>query len=188
MGVADPDYLKTVDAFIDYLKEQPEVRHATGFTDVMKRLNKNMNGDNEAFYRIPDSRELAAQYMLLYELSLPYGLDITNQVNSNKSASRVSVSLGKHSAMEIIAMDNRAVEWLKENAPEYMVTEGASTTVMFSHITERNITSMIGGLVGALILISIIIMFAVKSVKLGLISLIPNLAPAGMAFGIVGHF
>ena len=188
MGVADPDYLKTVDAFIDYLKEQPEVRHATGFTDVMKRLNKNMNGDNEAFYRIPDNRELAAQYMLLYELSLPYGLDITNQVNSNKSASRVSVSLGKHSAMEIIAMDNRAVEWLKENAPEYMVTEGASTTVMFSHITERNIKSMIGGVVGALILISIIIMFAVKSVKLGLISLIPNLAPAGMAYGLWAIF
>ena len=188
MGVADPAYLKTVDAFISFLKDQPEVRHATGFTDVMKRLNKNMNGDQEAFYRIPDDRELAAQYMLLYELSLPYGLDLTNQVNSDKSASRVSVSLGKHSAMEIIAMDHRAVEWLEQNAPEYMVTEGASTTVMFSHITERNIKSMIGGVVGALILISIIIMFAVKSFKLGLISLIPNLAPAGMAYGLWAIF
>ena len=85
-------------------------------------------------------------------------------------------------------MDHRAVEWLEQNAPEYMVTEGASTTVMFSHITERNIKSMIGGVVGALILISIIIMFAVKSFKLGLISLIPNLAPAGMAYGLWAIF
>jgi predicted RND superfamily exporter protein len=188
MGVADPAYLTTVDAFIKFLQSQPEVRHATGFTDVMKRLNKNMNGDKQEFYRIPESRELAAQYMLLYELSLPYGLDITNQVNGDKSASRVSVSLGKHTAMEIIAMDQRAVQWLEQNAPEYMVTEGASTTVMFSHITERNIKSMVGGVLAALILISIIIMFAVKSVKLGLISLIPNLAPAGMAFGLWAIF
>lgn len=188
MGVADPEYLRTVDAFIEFLKKQPEVRHATGFTDVMKRLNKNMNADQQAFYRIPDDRELSAQYMLLYELSLPYGLDITNQVNSDKSASRVSVSLGKHSAMEVIALDQRAVEWLKKNAPNYMVTEGASNTVMFAHITERNIKSMIGGVVGALFLISIIIMFAIKSFKLGLISLIPNLAPVAMAFGIWAIF
>ncbi len=188
MGVADPEYLKTVDAFIEFMKTQEEVRHVTGFTDVMKRLNKNMNGDDEAFYRIPGNRELAAQYMLLYELSLPYGLDITNQVNSDKSASRVSVSLGKHTATEIIALDNRAVAWLEKNAPEHMVTEGASTTIMFSHITERNIKSMIGGVVGALFLISIIIMFAVKSIKLGLISLVPNLAPAGMGYGLWAVF
>ncbi len=184
MNVADPEYLATIDAFADFLRSQPEVRHVSSFSDVMKRLNKNMNSDNEAFYRVPESRALAAQYMLLYELSLPYGLDITNQVNTDKSATRMVVSLDKKTSIEIINLDKRATKWLEENAPAYMVTEGASTGVMFAHITERNIKSMIGGVVGALFLISFIIMIALKSVRLGLISLVPNLVPTGMGFGI----
>ena len=188
MGVVDPAYLNTIDAFADFLRSQPEVRHVGTFSDVMKRLNKNMNGDDESYYKVPNDRQLAAQYMLLYELSLPYGLDLTNQVNGNKSATRMSVQIDKITAQEIIALDNRAVAWLEENAPQYMVTEGASTAVMFAHITERNIKSMIGGVVGALFLISFIIMIAIKSVKLGFISLIPNLVPAGMAFGLWAVF
>lgn len=188
MGVVDPDYLKTIDAFAEYLRSQPEVRHVGSFSDVMKRLNKNMNGDDEAYYKIPDDRQLAAQYMLLYELSLPYGLDLTNQVNGNKSASRITVQIDKITAQQIISLDQRAVAWLEDNAPEYMVTEGASTAVMFAHITERNIKSMIGGVIGALFLISFIIMISIKSIKLGLISLIPNLVPAGMAFGLWAVF
>ena len=188
MGVIAPDYLNTIDAFAEFLRTQPEVRHVGSFSDVMKRLNKNMNGDDEAYYKVPDDRQLAAQYMLLYELSLPYGLDLTNQVNGNKSATRMTVQIDKITAQQIIALDNRAVAWLEENAPQYMVTEGASTAVMFAHITERNIKSMIGGVVGALFLISFIIMLAIKSVKLGFISLIPNLVPAGMAFGLWAVF
>lgn len=188
MGVADPEYLRILDGFSQFLREQPEVRSVSTYSDVMKRLNKNMNGDDEAFYSLPDSRELAAQYLLLYELSLPYGLDLTNQINSDKSASRILVRIDKLAAVETIDFDNRAVAWLKENAPAHMVKEGASTTVMFAHITERNIKSMIGSVVGALFLISLIIMVAIKSFKLGLISLLPNLVPAGLAFGIWGIF
>ncbi len=188
MNVADPEYLKTIDGFAEYLRSQPEVRHVNSFSDVMKRLNKNMNSDDEAFYRVPDSRELAAQYMLLYELSLPYGLDITNQVNNDKSATRIIVQIDKITSNEVIDLDHRAVQWLKDNAPAHMLTEGASTTMMFSHITARNISSMIGGVVGALFLISFIIMLALKSLRLGLISLVPNLVPAGMGFGLWAIF
>ncbi len=188
MNVADPEYLNTVDAFAEFIRSQPEVRHVSSFSDVMKRLNKNMNADDEAYYRVPDNRELASQYMLLYELSLPYGLDITNQVNTDKSATRVVVQMDKITSNEVIDLDHRAVQWLKDNAPDYMLTEGASTTMMFSHITARNISSMIGGVVAALFLISFIILVALRSVRLGLISLVPNLVPAGMGFGLWAIF
>jgi len=188
LGVADPKFLSTVDAFAEFMRKQSEVRHVNSFSDTMKRLNKNMHGDDPAYYKIPEDRQLAANFLFFYTLSLPSGLDITNQVNLDKSATRVIVQIDNVSANEMIALDKRAVKWLEDNAPEHMVTEGASTAIMFSHITERNIKSMVGGVVGALILISIIIMFAIKSLKLGLISLIPNLVPAGLGFGLWGVF
>lgn len=187
-GIADPAYLAKIDEFAQWLRQQEHVRHVGTFSDVMKRLNKNMHNDAAEFYALPANRELAAQYLLLYELSLPYGLDITNQVNADKSATRLMVSIDKITAQQLIALDKKAVAWLKEHAPQNMVTEGASTNVMFAHITERNIKSMVGGTLGALVLISLIILVAIKSIKLGLISLIPNLVPAGMGFGLWAVF
>jgi predicted RND superfamily exporter protein len=67
-----------------------------------------------------------------------------------------------------------------------MHRDGASPTLMFSNIGARNIKSMLLGTTVALILISLILIFALRSVKIGLLSLIPNLIPAALAFGLWG--
>lgn len=185
-GVSDPEFLNKVEDFANWYRTMPGVRHVYSITDVMKRLNKNMHGDDEAYYKLPDNQELAAQYLLLYELSLPYGLDINNQINVDKTATKITVSLIDLSTKDLLLIEQQATDWLKENAPTGMQVAGASPTIMFAHITKRNIESMIFGTTFALIVISGILMFALRSVKIGLISLIPNLTPAIMAFGLWG--
>ena len=185
-GINDPEYLGTVERFADWFRRQPKVIHVNTITDTVKRLNKNMHGDDESWYAIPDQRELAAQYLLLYEMSLPFGLDLNNQINVDKSSSRMTVNLDSLSATEIRDMDERARDWLKANAPEHMFTYGTGVSVMWAHITGRNIKSMLAASVWALLLISGILIIALRNVKLGVLSLIPNLTPAIMAFGVWG--
>lgn len=182
-GLSEPEFLAKVNAFADWYREQPEVKHVNVIADTFKRLNKNMHSDDMSWYKLPDARNLAAQYLLLYEMSLPYGLDLNNQINVDKSSTRVSVTLETLSTTETLALENRAVQWMEDNAPE-LVTQGASPTIMFSHIGMRNIKSMLTGTTVALVLISLVLLFALRSVKMGLISLVPNLAPAAMAFGV----
>jgi hypothetical protein len=67
-----------------------------------------------------------------------------------------------------------------------MWTVPASTNLMFSHISERNIKSSLLATFIALGLIAIILAIAFRSVKFGALSLLPNLAPGLMAFGIWG--
>ena len=76
--------------------------HVYSYSDIVKRLNKNMHGDEQAFYRIPEDRRLAAQYLLLYELSLPYGLDLNDRISVDKSATRVTASVGEVSTVEVV--------------------------------------------------------------------------------------
>ena len=73
-GITDPGYLRKVEAFAEWCRKQTEVTHVQAFSDIMKRLNKNMHGDDPAFYEIPEDPKLAAQYLLLYEFSLPFGM------------------------------------------------------------------------------------------------------------------
>ena len=185
-GVADPEYLRHLEAFADWFRRQPRVLHVNVLTDIMKRLNKNMHGDDPEWYRLPDDRELAAQYLLLYEFSLPFGLDLTNQINVKKSATRMTVTLENVSSNDLLRVEAEAQAWLRDHAPDYMRAQGVSPSVMFAHIGYRNIRSMLEGTSAALVLISAILIFALRSLRLGLISLIPNLVPIAMAFGVWG--
>ena len=184
-GISNPDYLEKLEAFSQWLRSQPEVVHVNSITDIFKRLNKNMHGDDPAWYRLPESRELAAQYLLLYELSLPYGLDLNNQINIDKSATQLMVTLDEISSVELRNVAQRGERWLEENAPS-MASIGNGPSIMFAYISERNIKSMLLGTFVGLVLISMILILALRSLKLGLLSLIPNLLPAGLAFGIWG--
>jgi predicted RND superfamily exporter protein len=186
-GVSNPDYLRNVEDFANWMRQQPEVLHVNTITDIFKRLNRNMHADDDAWYRLPEERELAAQYLLLYEMSLPYGLDLNNQIDLDKSATRVSVTLKTISSNEVLKLERLAQQWFADHAPELAV-KGASPTIMFANIGKRNIESMLVGTSVALVLISLLLVFALRSLKLGIISLIPNLLPAGVAFGLWGLF
>jgi len=186
-GITEPLYLQKVDDFANWYRKQPKVVNVAAFSDVMKRLNKNMHDDDSAFYKVPEDSALAAQYLLLYELSLPMGRDLNDQIDVSKSSTRMTVVARDLSAKEQREMDERAVLWLKANTPKYMHTEGSGLSVMFAHISKRNIEGMLVGTIIAMALISLILIFALKSLRLGLISLIPNFVPAAMAFGLWGY-
>ena len=184
--ISDPEYLRHVEAFANWYRSQPAVMHVNTITDVMKRLNKNMHGDDPSWYRLPDDNALSAQYLLLYEFSLPFGLDLNNQINLSKTATRMTVTVGTTSTEALLALEASAKTWLAANAPPYLLVDGASSAIMFAHIGHRNIRSMLEGTTIALVLISAILLVALRSIRIGLLSIIPNLVPAGVAFGLWG--
>ena len=185
-GIADPDFLQHVEELAQWYRQQPETNHVNTLSDTFKRLNRSMHGDDPAWYRLPEAKDLAAQYLLLYEMSLPYGLDLNNQINLDKSATRFSVTVQNLSTTDFLALVDRAEGWMKKNLPPVMQAEAASPTVMFAHIGKKNIRSMLVGTIVALVLISFILILSLRSIKIGLMSLIPNLVPVGMAFGLWG--
>jgi predicted RND superfamily exporter protein len=186
-GVNKPQTLQQIEAFSQWLRVQPEIDHVSTITDTFKRLNKNMHADDPSYYSLPDDRELAAQYLLLYEMSLPYGLDLTNQLSMNKAATRIMTMVKNSGSKELTALESRAKEWFSTNAPDLVLTV-ASPGLMFAHIGEANMASMLKGTLIALVLISCLLVFALKSFKIGVISLIPNLLPAAIGFGIWGIY
>ncbi|NOR43805.1 MAG: MMPL family transporter [Gammaproteobacteria bacterium] len=184
-GISNPAYLANTAKFAQYLRSQPEVKHVQTISDTFKRLNKNMHGDDPAWHHLPEERNLAAQYLLLYEMSLPYGLDLNNQIDIDKSATKIAVTLETLTSNEVIAFDEASMLWLQENTPS-IKPYSSGPTIMFAHLGKRNINSMLIGTSVALVLISAVLIFFLGSVKYGFISLLPNLTPALAAFGIWG--
>ncbi|EHK9002469.1 MMPL family transporter [Vibrio vulnificus] len=182
-GIASPEFLEVLGEFTSWLREQPETDHVASLSDIYKRLNKNMHGDDSAYYALPAERELAAQYLLLYEMSLPFGLDLNNQVNVDKSSVKLQLTVKNLGSVELVALEERIYQWFASNAPRYQVV-ASSPSLMFAHIGETNMASMLSTLPITLILISALMIFALRSWRLGVISLVPNIAPAVIGFGL----
>ncbi|WP_020408152.1 efflux RND transporter permease subunit [Hahella ganghwensis] len=183
--INEPEFLKKVDRFKDWLLLQPEIVHVVSYTNVIKRLNQNMNAGDETYYRIPENRELSAQYQLLYELSLPFGLDLNNIINFDKSALKITALVKGQKAKQLLEIESRIDQWLATHLPE-LRTAGGGISIMFSHLGQNNIHSMVSGSLLGLFFITITLILALRSIKYGLISIIPNALPAAMAFGIWG--
>lgn len=183
--VHEPEYLASLKRFVDWLSAQEHVEYVSSYIDVIQRLNRNMHGDDPAYYRIPQDRQLAAQYHLFYEMSLPEGLDLNNQISFDQSATKVVVWTGQTPTTDFLDIEARAHQWLKDNEPA-LTTHGASVHMMFASLGQRTVKSMTLGAIFAVLGVTLTILIALRSLKYGLLSLVPNAFPAAMALGLWG--
>jgi len=182
-GISEPEYLANLERLTDFMREQALVTHVYSISDIMKRLNRNMHADDDSYYQLPDGRDLSAQYLLLYELSLPYGLDLNDRINIDKSATRVTATIEQATSAETKTFFNDVDAFMQDNMPSYMYAKPTSAAVMFTYISERNMQNMLVGTILAIAAIAVIMMFALQNVALGTLSLVPNGLPILTTFG-----
>ena len=183
--VTEPGYLQQVKSFEQWWKTQPHVRHTSALPRVFERLHKNLNDDDPAFERLPDDGTLLAQYLLLFELSLPQGLDLTDQISVDRQASRLTVIFDDVSTQDMLSAEAAAIEWMEAN---WEGLEGKPTgqPLMFAHMSDRNSRNMLASNVLLLALISVMLIVPFRSLRIGIGTLMPNLMPALVGFAVWG--
>lgn len=184
-GVYDPSYQRHLADFLAWLRAQPHVVSVIGVPDITLRIEKAMNAGKSGA-TIPDDSDRIAQYFLLYELSLPYGSSLNDQINVSRSSSRVTAILRHVKSSEIRAFSMQAHAWLAANAPPAMEAKGISINVLFSNVSWINIRSMIGTTIASMLVIAVIVGVALRSTTYGLLSILMNLLPSIVGFGVWG--
>ncbi|WP_045857670.1 efflux RND transporter permease subunit [Teredinibacter purpureus] len=182
-GIVDPEFMRQAESFSNWLRLKAEVAYVATYTDTIKKLNKNLHADNPEFYALPDNQSMAAQYLLLLEMSLPYGLDMNNRINIDKSAARATAIFKNIGSKDLLRIEADAKDWISHNANRITMS-AASPNLMFAHISERNITNIAMGTIIAFVLISALLIIPLKSVRLGGIALIGMIAPSLVCFGL----
>jgi predicted RND superfamily exporter protein len=185
-GVYAVEYQQQLNHLALWISEQNAVGYVDALSAQVKELNQKLNADDKKMYKIPDSRELIAQSLLAYEMSLPLGMGMDQYINIDRSASRLTVNLHKSTSKQLIALDKKILLQAKTHYPMLHLESGTGLDMVFANISDSNSLSLMKGTALALFLISIILIFVFKSLRLGLISLIPNIMPIILAYGAWG--
>lgn len=184
--ISESNYINSVEKMVSWLREQREVMTVVSFTDVIKSIHRAMHHGDEAFYSLPDNSELLAQYVLLNELSTPYGHDLSNRIAFDKTSIKLTVGFNDISNQELRTFNSNLKNWMKENLPMYMHVEPTSPPLLFAYIWHDSALSNIISMLIAIIFISLTVSIAFKSLFLGFLVVIPNLFPAIVGFGVWG--
>lgn len=182
-GVFEPEYLAFIERFQSWLENQSEVKFVDSALHRIKHLNRLIHDGDDSFYAIPESKELTAQYFLLYEMSLPFGQDVAHQITFDKRAMKVTARLSNMSSLEMTAFEQKTQAWLANNMNDNLEYMHSSPALIFSKISQANVVSLLEGAFMAFMMISITLAFIFRSAFIGLLTLLPNLLPIGIAFG-----
>ncbi len=195
-GIHDPDYLRTLAAFVAFLEAQPETRSVHAWTTVLARIHATVaagEGVRVAPGSLPEQRQLAANYLLMYQMSLPVGQDPNNLIDVDQSASRVVVRFGDMRSSQMLEIEARIDAWWARVASE-RTARGATAiahphgaiNLIFSHLGGRNVEAMLWANVWGVLAIAAFIAFALRNRLTGLLSVGMNLVPLGLAFALWG--
>ena len=178
-GLYEPSILNAIDDFskkiIDIKSEKYFVGKTLSLVDIIKETNKALNENKKEFYTIPQDKDMIAQELLLFENS--GSDDLEDFVDSGFSKARITVKLPYIDALDytqLIAKINEEIKIHFENKAQVTVT---GTSNLLARIMDAAIHSSAISYMLALVLITIMMLILIGDVKIGLISMIPNIAP-----------
>jgi len=184
-GALEPDFLLRVDALETFIAGQPWIRKTLSVVDILKEMNQAMHDGDPAFYRVPDSREEVAQYLLLYGMSgNQEDLDVLlTPDNHHVRLSCTGLDMGTKNFFELM----RRTE---EKAAALFPSPGACRVTGRSLLAQRALSNVIRDMMVSIFtafgIICVTVSLLYRSLRVGLISMVPNIIPLVFTMGFMG--
>ena len=173
-GIKDYDFVKKVEELKNYIDNKNFVAKSVDIVSIIKEMNKSLHGDLPEYYMIPREKNAIAEQLFLYTMSLPQGMDLNNRVSLDNESIRMSILWNiKDTERWLFYLED-----FKKKASSLGLNVGATgKSFLFHHMADYVVETFFYSITLALFFVSILMMIIFKSVKLGLLSLIPNMIP-----------
>ncbi|ADN08977.1 efflux RND transporter permease subunit [Sulfurimonas autotrophica] len=179
-GIKNALFMKTVDKFSKEFKAKfPDARHTSSLVDVVKKFNEVIDANKS----IPDNNNLIAQYLLLYSLSLPQGMEINDKMDVDERLLRLTASMNVVDTSKDLQMIEWIEEWWKKTPYSAQVN---GQTQMFAHMQADVTDTLIESILLAIVVTSLLMFFIFKKLRMIPLFLIPNILPIILVIGVMG--
>jgi hypothetical protein len=177
----DPANLAVIDGLQRYAESLDGVDRSMSFVDFLKDMNMSFNDENPEYYRIPDSLNMVSQYLLLYDSD-----DIDEFITPRYDHARILLRISEHSSAGqagIIASLRCFIDATPHEGLHIRVTGRAVKDV---NTIDALVRGQVESLALAAAVITAIMFLSLRSLRIGAMSLIPNMFPIVVNFGIMG--
>ncbi len=184
-GIKEPAALREIERVQQFAERDPDlVRKTYSIVDVLKDLNRAFHSDDPSYYRIPESRELVAQYLLLYEMS--GGEETEKLVSPDYRRAGLELRLRLGPTSEIAGLHRDVMTAIEAEPLEATRVSPTGIGALWLKLMDYIVSSQVEAFMIAFVVIAGMMIGVFRSFKVGLISMVPNLAPVFLALGALG--
>ncbi|MGE4442180.1 MAG: RND family transporter [Desulfomicrobium sp.] len=177
----NPENLLVLDEIQEYVKTLPGVDTSVSFADYIKEMNKSFHDEDPEYYSIPEQRDLVAQYLLLYDSD-----NIDDYVNTEFDHARILVRISENSSARQAQLIKMIRKFLSASTRQDLDMRVTGSVVRQVNVIQAVTNGLVSSLALALGVIALIMFAVLRSFRIGLLSLIPNLFPLILNFGVMG--
>ena len=182
-GAINPDFLRRLDDFIQWSQKLDGVESIASIVDISRAVNRAQHQDKPEFYRIPETTDEVANSLLAYAVVQSDDFPLKDFITEDFSLTRLFINVAPSTNKELLETDTLLADEFARRFPEAQFLRG-STLLLFSRMDELVTVELLQGYSLSLALITLCLIIGLRSLKFGLLSIIPNLLPATIVFGI----
>lgn len=184
-GAITPAFLRDLEEYLSWATELSAVESTASLIDIAKAVNQNQHQGNTEYFRIPDTTDAIANALLAYEVVESYDFPLKNFVTEDFSTLQLRINAAPLTNQEVIDLDQELVEEFKTRFLSAELLHG-SPLLLFARMDERVTVELLQGYSVSLILITVSLIIGFRSFYFGILSVLPNLLPATIVFGLWG--
>jgi hypothetical protein len=174
-GIKHPDFLRQMDTIQSWLGQRDALGPVNSVVDYLKEINQALNADDPAYFRITDSPEMTAQFLLLYDSS-GANEDLSDIKDFDNRYGRLVIPVKNMPASEMQTELDSITAYMNNNYSQLqplLTGTMALKTVQDIYVSEGMVLSFSI----ALLVISILFIVLFRSIKYGLLSIVPSILP-----------
>jgi predicted RND superfamily exporter protein len=183
-GVKEPVFLKKMDALQGFADNHPLVTKTMSVLDVMKKMRRAMHNNDQEFYSVPDTRQAASQYLFMYETS--GGDQLDKLVGFDYDIARLTVKTRNLSTADVRCFMRDVEDFSRKTFDDSVSVEMTGALTWVKALNDKIGEGVKYSFTAVLFAVAALMMIFLRSVKLGLISMIPNVFPVLITLGLMG--
>lgn len=184
-GVKEPAFLRQLESLQDHIEKHPFSMKTFSVLDILKKMNQALHENHPEHYTLPETKGQASEYMFLYETS--GGQELDKQVSFNYDIARLTARTKSLSTKDIKMFISDITNFAEEHLSPSIKIEYTGMIPMVTAMSDLITSGQIKSFGFAFIAIGLMMIIVLRSFKLGLISMIPNVFPVLIAIGFMGY-
>lgn len=173
-GIKDPEFLKKLDRYLDWLEREPEISRVRSVREIIKKMHQTLKQGKKEEYRIPDSSRAVGQLLFLYTMGLPQGMDLNNQFTLDNRRLRIKISWNIATSKESVEKTEAILQKSKEFGLD--VQSGGNGPIYLS-INQKVVSTFFSSMAMALVLVSFLLLIVYRDFFISFLSMFPNIIP-----------
>lgn len=184
-GIKEPAVLREIEKLQREADRHDDiVDKTTSIVDLLKDINQSFHGGDPAYHVIPESRALVAQYLLIYEMS--GGDDLESYVSGDYSRANLKIRVSIAGTRRLGELVSSLDDYMAEHPVELSSVSVTGVPALWLKLVEYIVESQINGVLLAFSAIAVLMCIIFQSVKIGLLSMVPNIFPVVITLGMMG--